>query len=514
MEYNHTFSLCVSCGTPFMPVIDDFVEDGEGCIGSIMLANLEDTVRHHKGLLGHMNQPAHFCNVKHKAHIIHKSHHVEAVKFVIENCTHNKAGTMYKFSQNPSVRNPKRFQAMWNAPKQIKHPLYALFDFITEEMQVSDRANPIAWEYDLKVDACMDCNMGMTMQFWFRYLLYGNNPERILPSKCIRIRRLDATTDAPVGPTKEFPKDLYTREEDYFGAYIAYYLHSCLPHSLNKPAHMANQNVFKVAKQVYLKCCWIVLEVACLICEYKKGAEDKGKWNQHPKSSLGNIELYLSYFAWTLLNYKFPDIQTHLGFTQWHQIYVWDMPNSPSFWKHKVELLALEIIPQNIPTDVLDFITNVSNKMISMFKQHYFPLACIVLRRHMDRFTRSETMHYIPLSDCAKLLRLAEHAAPHRFNSMLQYIGIRAMWQRVCRLSRDAPDDVRKIMKSFLIMYEEKEMKNMKKTGAEKEYKRIISRKQEQNRPMFRGAWTAVLDLWNSKALLASRITNVNPIVV
>jgi hypothetical protein len=496
-----------------MPIIDDFVEDGEGCLGSIILANLEDSVRHNKKLLAHMHGVAHFCTSKQKAHIMHKSHHVDAIRFVIEHCTHNKSGTLYKFFKNPSAKNPVRFQAMWNAPRQNKHVLYGLFDFIMEELQVSDRKQAMAWEYDLKVDTCTDCNMGMTMQFWYRYLLYGNNPERMLESKCLRVQRLD-DNDAPVGPIEQFPNDRYSRTEDYFGAYIAFYLHSCLPHNLKKPAHMENNATFLHAKQVYLKCAWITLQTVCLICEYKKGAESSGKWNNHPKSLLGNIELYLSYFAWTLLNFKFPELQEKLGFMQWHQMYVWDLPNSVSFWKYKIELIGLEIIPVNIPTNVEDFISNVSNKMITVFKQHLYPLACIILEKNLSVFSRAETSHFIPLRDCPKVLRLAEHASPLRFNSMLRYIGIRALWQRVCRLSRDAPEEIRNTMKEFLMMYEQREINNMKKSGAQKEYMRLISRKQERNHPMFRGAWASVLDLWNNHALLASRKSNVNPIVV
>lgn len=48
--------------------------------------------------------------------------------------------------------------------------------------------------------------------------------------------------------------------------------------------------------------------------------------NQNPKSLLGAIELYLSYFGWTLACYQDPEnMQQRMPFALWHQCYVGDL---------------------------------------------------------------------------------------------------------------------------------------------------------------------------------------------
>lgn len=126
----------------------------------------------------------------------------------------------------------------------------------------------------------------------------------------------------------QFPPMEYSRESDFFSAYILYYLQLCVPSDAKRPANGMSQPQYNLAKRVFVKCAWLVLQITCLICEYRLGAENNsdGKWNQNPKSLLGAIELYLSYFGWTLACYQDPrNMQQAMPFSLWHQCYVGDL---------------------------------------------------------------------------------------------------------------------------------------------------------------------------------------------
>lgn len=491
------FGLCLCCGAPWLPSLENMIQ--KNCKSSMALLYFEHETRNCKELqemLTATKQP-HFCQTSHKAHMIHQSHHAHAVKSAIEKmCTNNRIKS-FECTMNPTGKNPRKYQASWD--KGLRRvDLTVLYQFIMHETRFSITNEPpeMSHQYNMTVDTCVDCNMCMTMRFWYRYHLYTNiktNPERLIPSNAISI------THPPSRIKNLYPKDEFKSEDDYFTAYLAYYLQACLPDRLTKPDNKMPPKVFTLARQVYIKLCWVVLQTTCLICEYKLGAENSGKLNQNPKSILGAIELYLSYFGWVIACFQDCQMQHMLNFNTWHQLYFWDITYTQPLVKCK-ELLALSIIPIEYTKKSSLLIQQVGENMLLCFKKYMLPINNMLMRKF--DMPKEILYNYVCFNEWELIRRLG---TCNTFDELVQYVGIRPLWLRVMQLSIHTPPSLLKRMKTFLYSMEEAEISNVCKRNlitdlmAYKLYKKKLMNPFAKD--VYRGVWACVLDLLFIKAI-------------
>ena len=184
--------------------------------------------------------------------------------------------------------------ASWESvQKKDRIDLSSLWKLFADELTIPDEVHDIplfSWEENMTVPTCTDCNMCMTSEFWFRFHLYTSrsiNPTRILPDDVIKIWPVQADAgheqdfanasthwhkQAPL-PSR-YPTAEYSRTHDYFSAYIVYYLQLCFPHDAKR--NTANMNVpqYNHMRKVFAKCAWLAMQITCLVCQYKLGAEN------------------------------------------------------------------------------------------------------------------------------------------------------------------------------------------------------------------------------------------------
>ena len=347
--------LCLCCGAPWPPIEGD-VLDGD-TLGNQVINKINKAYIRNEPMGKKFNNPK-FGSPEHASHLLHQGHHKWAVQFMATRRAVRQSVLMGPPSDNdgafPFVRTKRKTVvkelASWpaiDAGQRIDHG-----DLLATVAAVpDDRPHNIDW--DLTMPCCTACNAVMTMEFWFRYHLYWTaekNTGRLIQGSPITLRKAVTTGHPRIEESQNwnvgdpiagtYPKDVHQKAEDIMGPAVAYYVGMCMPADWGAMAARPNQ------KTLYLYLCWIVMEVTCLVCEFVRGNRNNkhGKllqviscvcdmslvyvwyvtctW-QSPKSHLGSIELYASFFAYTLLSYTRPRLREVIGFQQWHQQYFW-----------------------------------------------------------------------------------------------------------------------------------------------------------------------------------------------
>lgn len=512
------YGLCLCCGAPFAPLVDDIIQFDK--LGSISLLYFERDVRESELIQQRMNRGTipHFCNRKQAAHMLHVSHHQQAVKFLI---THHKINNdpitpqeKFPFFQAPSTaRRP--FLATWGPrPNQDRVNMSPLWQLLTTfDPPPNQPTLPLSLEYNLTVDTCQDCNMVMTMQFWYRYHLYTStrlNPHRIISNSPITVytanihghNNLDNanhwTVLRIIGINRTFPEPVYSKTHDYASAYIAYFLHLCLPANLPVlPAPPGIPHDNEIAKRgMFTRLCWIIMQITCLVCEYKRGAQDKGKFNVTSKSILGAIELYISQFAWFVSCYKDPALQG-LTFIRWHQYYFCDLAS----WVFTETgfLLADKVIPTNFTDTSKNLVQHVCHHTTKLYNRYFNMLSNIICRRNTQTIPGYVKEHFLSTNEMRRLETICNRALPQSFDSLIQHIGIRALWSRVLYTCRDYPNKLQYKMNEFMIVWLNAEVTNIMNTHKITYEKAIDIYDFQCNNPLapnrVRGVWASVMDL-------------------
>lgn len=512
------FGLCMCCGVGFTPDVDNFVQDPhDTCmmIGKIQWETKRDTAL--LELIKKEKKPSiGFCNIKHAAHLIHRTHHLPCVKYAIEHLCHNKDVKKYPLIINGRGHAERSFEAEWKNPEK-RVDLGSLIHLITD-LGLPNFPN-INWEFNMTVDTCKDCNMVMTMEYWYRYHLYTSDTEhseKLVPNEVIKISTVNQEHAAPRGgavripginnreqaKVGNYPKKEYKNTEDFFPVFVGYYLQMVLPKDMKKitPKNL-NRTYVKHAKGTFIKCAWIILQVGCLICEYRHGSENSKQWNQNPKSILGAIELYMSYFAWSLLVYKFGRLQTEMTFAQFHQLYVWDFPHGPSFQRLKVKMLYQDLTPLAIESDSANFLKTVCNLMVTSFNEHFLQLGYYLVG-YPDPSVDILRNHFVPREHIQIIRELANRATANNIDSMVQQVGIRPLWHRVTRLCVHCNQTIKDMLVNFMYDMEDKEIQLMasRRPPSDTKPNRLASAEYNslllnpQNRRL-RGAWACVVDM-------------------
>ena len=159
--------LCLSCGAPFIPIGEDMVEYDR--LGNISIFYLQKMTRRDPVMLATIKKPT-FCSGPHSAHILHKSHHYQAVHFMAESrIVSPREDDLFPFIRAPTGKKPQRLLAAWELSSDGSDVLSfpALADWIAS--LETDGNQPA--DYLQEVQCCKDCNNSMTMEFWFRYHL-------------------------------------------------------------------------------------------------------------------------------------------------------------------------------------------------------------------------------------------------------------------------------------------------------------------------------------------------------
>jgi hypothetical protein len=475
-----------------------------------------------------------FCDVPNAAHIIHKNHHVHAVEYVLETSNTNAAVTGFEFYTSPSTTNKKKYSANWagiHADERMSFKELETF-LATEVKQydkTSNNATDFAIQYDLTVYTCKCCNLAMTMEYWFRYHLYTNisdNRHRLIQSEKITISEKEQ--DDTLTLIGQFPTEQYDKKHDFFTAYIAYYMKMCLPLDL-RGLIAVNLDEFK---KTYLLLSWIVLEITCLLSEYRRGNQQSGKLKQPPRCFIGAIELYMSYFGYIVACYQNHNFSQGLSFKIWHQMYVWDIPGCITVRKGCISLFDY-VRDINCLTTSKTLLEAVCVQVTKCCREQLLPLMQL-FGNSLPVPNNIYTRHFVRLHEANLLMGLAKNTLSNSFDYAVAQVGIRAMWQRTWEVHSnidDIPAYILKDMREFFRYYTRHEIKRMAKTlrrrdqasgnniiktvknyyynNAKEFYENIILDPIDRN--FLRGAWTSAWDLYNAGAFMSSELLLYSP---
>jgi hypothetical protein len=380
--------LCLSCGAPFLPTGEDIVEYDR--LGNISVAYFQKLIRNNELLQKTIEKPT-FCSKMQQSHITHETYHRHAVEFVTIQAEDGNAVGAFPFMRAPKGKKPKALFAEWEPPTAA-----TVLDFkpLADFISGLPTRGELAPDLENKPSCCHDCNMVMTMRFWFDFHLTGGsagNESKIVPEDSLTVYKADTRGAANnniegyrhwrKGDRLEtYPKRRTSKEEQVIGAALGYYLdHSCRP--LNTPglSDVASPGYAKIEHyKLYLHMCWVVLEVTCLLCEYWRGsgdAEEKSQSKKHRqclKSPLGAAELYFSYFCWRIVCFRYETVRG-LSFPTWHQMYMWYasdcaelFPREDNEWS--VRLMADRLSPEDMYAGSRQLVEEVSRNMTTVLR--------------------------------------------------------------------------------------------------------------------------------------------------
>jgi hypothetical protein len=507
-----------------MPRITNFMNVNRKA--SMRLLQIEMTAERSPQLLERMartNRPT-FTAVREKAHVLHRTHHRLAVAYM--SLVHRVPQTpVDKFAFYVTGATPRPKIAEWRTPPAEAHIEYAdLWLFVLNHKPMLDQVDDSPGEYDLTVDACKDCNIMMTCKFWVKYHLYtsrAQNDTRVIPDGVINIYTANMhghteLREAQAFWTRQgnanaggvgFPTRQYDKRYDYPAAYIAYYIHQCLAPLRVVPAN--TRIVMKdMLRRTMARLAWIILQVTCLVCEKQLGAQKSGQQRRTTKTLVGNIELYASYFGWTLACFQYPVIRTRCTFSKWHVFYVSDLQNSESFETHETSLLADEVIPPHCDIPSKDLLKQVCTNLLQTYQRHmqivrdllaFYDSPGNQLQVYSDRAIE----HFVHPSDWTFLQQRVHAATPNNLDSLLNHIGVNAVWTRLLQLSNDYPQKIKQMLVHFHRTWMDYERKNARRRGfagmtleqAAQAYNKCLMNPAVTDRQVQRGRWGCVRDL-------------------
>lgn len=398
-------SLCLSCGAPFIPLGEDVVEYDR--LGNISVFFFQKLVKRNDLIQRTVKNPS-FCAKPNASHILHESHHRHAVEFVIEKMLlhQERDDDYFPFLRNPKGKTPVPMLAKFiGAPRRRAVDFRDLSGFI-DSLQQDGHQEP---DYSSLVVCCQDCNLGMTMKFWFKYHLCAGsevNPSCLIKDGKVKVfsvllhgspRKLEAShrwrRRAEEG---SYPLAKYSERHDVLTAMLGYYVHQlCFPHET--PGLPAKPDHYRL----YLHMCWVVLEVTCLLCEYWRGSRDAEnlpgrtqKRNRCCKTPLGSAELYFSYFCWRIGGFRHRNLRA-LDFKTWHQIYMWHASGCEKLFPRPEgaagsRLMADRISPDDMNAGSRELVQTIARNMTAVLKNSIMPLvrhvAGVGLSRELNRY--------------------------------------------------------------------------------------------------------------------------------
>lgn len=478
MDNLGTLDTCLACGCPFTPSNDAIAARYNKTAVRIMQYNQE--YERNETLVNTImkkSKTPHFCNVKEMGHLLHRSSHTEAVRFMMQQELTNNTQVEMKFI-NKNNKRDKNMWAVWTVNEQQKIPSRLLHEHLLDPRNFNRLQTHLAINTNTTVAVCRDCNVVMTMLFWFRYHLYTGmdiNPERLIPTDRIAIHRDNANNVGNI--IQQYPKDEFHRGSDMFTPCIAYFLNLCQPRF--SPGYNALHDMHKQAlTKLNVMLSWLTMEILCLYCEYYRGTEDKGLMPCSPKCLIGVIEMYISYWCWNLAAFKFRNLHARLTFEEWHRFYVWDMSGNPTFRDSNAMSLFHEVRLRNFNRPSIDAFKNLADKLFRCYEIHFRLLPLMIINDPMlltspNLSQESKALiarlqeHYIETTEIDTVLAMYRNSEFEHFNYMVRALGARAMWTRAFYLHVIAQS-----YPAYLI----REMQRMIYDGIKHELKNVVRR--------------------------------------
>ena len=559
MNHNNCFNLCLSCGTPFLPDVNDVL--GTHNVATLSMLYFERAVRKKPEMrdkyISKTSTP-HFCTEKQNGHIIHKSYHEPAVRFVVREHPNNDIVKQMKFDIRPtSVKNAKTMYAKWNrrptASQKQRIVLGELSKYMEEGYMKAQSTDIDDLDLSETVPVCHDCNSVMTMKSRFAYLLsQDENP--LVPLHAITVSESD-TFNRPSTLDVLLKTDVGTRETDFLTPLLAYYMHLCFPEDSVIRANEINSRR-KVFFQTHAVLAWTVLQITCLVREYRYGSlDDKdGKFRTAPKTLFGLVELYAAYYGYVLSKFLYDHFSANIDFKKWHQMYIWDIPGSPIYEKMGTRSIFDDVMPaQNIIDPKLQ-VQDIAQRLLVCYRIHMEPLA-VMISRYDRGFHAAADMdliraHFVSLDDIPQIIMLQQKADPvNNVDEQIRQVGIRCIWIRVLYIHyklQSTPAALLDIMTDFINRFVTLEVERLQRR-MRRENKDIIKieddfedmpawgktdHAQEQaneaykgfivnplDKKTMRGVWASVLDLWSAGALASSPklfrpVVKIEPFVI
>ena len=112
--------LCLSCGTPFLPIAEDMVNYDS--LGNISLLYLNRRVRNDPVLQRRIRHPS-ITAKGDSSHVVHASHHEPAVRVMSLYCEQDFSGMPrmdFPFVRAPRGANPTPLIAQWKVVRKVR----------------------------------------------------------------------------------------------------------------------------------------------------------------------------------------------------------------------------------------------------------------------------------------------------------------------------------------------------------------------------------------------------------
>ena len=297
--------LCLSCGAPFLPSIDDI--DFFNRQGNLSLLFLDTEFKNNRDIRRIFRQPK-LMSKRHQAHIFHQSHHAPAIDYMCNMHVDDgsvgfgvvpAAGVVITnvfnqpllYFRSPTAKGDKGPEAAtWTRPSRRNR--LKMGPLLNTILRASGQATamPLEQNLDQTYLTCDNCNYVMTQLADFRFLLGFNTVgTRNTRGTIIQGTPIEQYKVNAVGPIdsaygnwtfKAPPANVVQRpcntDKDSEVAHVAYYLHLCLPHKPTAQAHdafhpIANARIRGTARMLYIEQSWLILEIACLALSVEEG---------------------------------------------------------------------------------------------------------------------------------------------------------------------------------------------------------------------------------------------------
>jgi len=356
--------LCLSCGAPFMPELDQTEFFNRDANLSILFLNTQ--FRQNPDIMRSYDVPK-LCSRREASHMIHRSYHHTALDymcnghrndsnvgvpaqlvpgFVVPNNVPNQALLYF----HTATGNSGARSATWTRPPvNLRIDMRPLLNAI-RRASAFPAAQPIPQSLTQVYDMCAGCNALMTQKSHMRFLLgvrnagAKNNRGRILPPGCLTQRHMDgANALLPqaygrwrVAQNPRATQHPSLQKTDSDTPAIAYYLHMCLPFRVGPNTdgfHAIPVRLRAAAREHYLVQCWLVLEIACLATLLRENTltKPRSRKSHGMHQHLGALDVYVSYFLWRMVQFRYATAveRRGIGFIQWHQKFFCDARNCP-----------------------------------------------------------------------------------------------------------------------------------------------------------------------------------------
>lgn len=411
--------LCLSCGGPFLPEVDDIDFFNRQGNLSILFLNTEFK---NSADIRRLYDKAQLVGKRHQAHMFHQSHHATAVNYMCNmhrddgDVGHgvvparnapvpNQVNAPLLYFHSPTSKGDKGGEAaFWTRPARADRlDMSSLLKVI---VSASREPTAMVVEQNLELThlTCDKCNIIMTQLADFRFLLgYNaagskNTRGRIIRGTPIRQYKMRATTPLPdafgnweflAPPANVVQRPTFT-DTDSEAPYVAYYLHMCLPFREDGVAHDVFHRRIRVpalrasARTLYVEQCWLILEIACLALAVEEGkvATGTGKLSFGMHQHLGALDLYVSFFVWRLIQFQYGQrLSAVMDFVQWHQKFYCDALDCKALFRlnQRQDVLARSVYGTT-DQSARTLVETICVGLIRLYKWKLNPLVRLVAR--------------------------------------------------------------------------------------------------------------------------------------